>query len=215
MNSPDINSYYVYSRISPHRLHQLTFMFIVLTGACFCVSWLIDMKSIWELYIGVALLLTWSGAQLFIRIKKRMSYPAYQTFKENLGYPLKGWETFLADPKILKAQHWVKECSVQVVVTENADEQSKKYINDALFLFTKTANERFYRGPLGGDGRHRWKVGKGTTAAGSADVAVTGDLYALLNDYLKSIQQKTNCIREVNVLYKGEPQYVKFRNGAY
>ena len=143
-----------------------------------------------------------------------MSYKTYKHFREHLGFAVNNWDLLAKNEQLFKAGYWALKSSVEVVLKPGVSNNDKKFIEDALFLFTTEANKRFYKA-IYGSGRSEWTFEHDLKVIGSADGAVTGDMYTLLQKYLKPIQQNTGCIISVNIIWDEDIRFVKVSPRAY
>ncbi|CAN5906844.1 hypothetical protein BH11BAC7_BH11BAC7_22300 [soil metagenome] len=207
------DSFYVWSRIYPGRVSWIMWILVGITGTVIIPESFRD-KSKWELYIGIALVSAAVLRYISVQLMKRVTYSTYKNFLSELNFRVNDWSNLEKFPDLMKRQYWAFDCSIAVEVRPTATDADKKYVHDALFLFTGLANERYYRGTKG-NGPKKWKFEKELELAGSADGAVTGDMYVLLYDYLRGVQEKCGCIEVVNLSWGKEVDYVKFQKGAY
>jgi hypothetical protein len=183
------------------------------SGLMLTLMSLTEKNGKWEFYAGLLLMAVFLVKYISTQLMKLLTYKTYKTFREHIGFSVNGWDSLVKNPDLMKAQFWAFNSSVEVVMKPTASEDDQTFVRDALFLFTTESNNRFYKGR--DDGRIKWKVEKTLKAVGSADVAVSGDIYNLLQNYLKPIHQKTGCIQSVNVVWDDNVRYVKFSKGAY
>jgi hypothetical protein len=207
------DSFYVYSRIYPNRFNWMLWSLVGGSGIVLVITSMREKNGKWECYAGLVLVAVFLSRYISIQLMKLLTYKTYKTFREHIGFSVNGWDSLVKNPELMKAQFWALDSSVEIVMKPTASENDRTFVKDALFLFTTEANQRFYKGS--NDGRTKWKVEKPLHAVGSADVAVSGDIYNLLQNYLKPIHQKTGCIQSVNVVWDENVQYVKFSKGAY
>ncbi len=73
-------------------------------------------------------------------------------------------------------------------------------INDALVLFAKDANSHFYETVWGKMESSHWKFVHALKIKGDANREVMGDMYHLIQVYLKPIHQKHPVIKSVRIV---------------
>jgi hypothetical protein len=207
------DSFYVYSRIYPNRFNPILWSLVGGSGLVLALMSMREKNGKWEFYAGLLLIGIFLLKYISVQVMKLLTYKTYKTFREHIGFSVDGWDSLVKNPELMKAQFWALNSSVEVEMKSTASENDRTFVQDALFLFTTESNMRFYKGS--NDGRIKWKIEKPLRAVGSADVAVSGDIYNLLQKYLRSIHQKTGCIQSVNVVWDENVQYVKFSKGAY
>jgi hypothetical protein len=212
--SVDENSYDVYKKIYPFRPDWIIWTFTFFVGFFLLLSWWLRYKYDWELYAAAVLMSITCLRYSVHFIKRIISYKKFKYFYEHLDFNVDGWKLLFRNPDILKAQHWAIDCYIEIIPVQSISAENKKYLNDALFLFTINAQNRFYKSFLF-NGRKEWKTEHDLKATGSIDVAVIGDIYVFLNDYLKNIQHKYKIIDTVKIHVDDRIQFIKFNKGAY
>ncbi|CAN5906864.1 hypothetical protein BH11BAC7_BH11BAC7_22310 [soil metagenome] len=195
-------SFHAYSRIFPGGFNFGTWVLlcipaIVLIGLYFFS----DDTGIWALYAGAFLIGVFLVRWLFDFIQKLATFNSYKNFTSSLGFQLEGWEMLGAYPKQLSYRSWSGKSTVEVILKETITREQTKLVKDALFLFNSRANGKFYEAEMGGDGRTKWDFVNGLKVLGSSDINVIGDMYTLINDHLKSVQQKYHSIVVVKVKF--------------
>jgi len=201
INSPlDPFSFYVYSRIFPSGFRMILWIFFVLTIGTVCIFlYLLEDTSVWFLYIGLGLINLFFLRLIIEQLRKIWTYKTYKNFKTNLPFQLQGWKNISKNPDLLHPQNWSFDCSIEVILNKEANEFDYQKINDALTLFISGANKHFYKAWLS-DGRKKWSLENQLNATGSADITVIGEMYTLVQDYLKSIHEKYPVVEIVKII---------------
>ena len=204
------DSFYVYSRIYPSKFRLMLWIFFAAgTGIAFLMTWALNEADIWSLYVGLAMIGIFLIRWTIEWIMKLATYNTYKNFRKHLPFTLEGWEKLGTQRDQLKLQHWGHDCAVEVTVKNGTSEADIKRINDALMLFTANANRQFYEGQFGSDGRKKWDFKHVLKVTGSADVGVIGEMYKLVQVYLKSIHQQYPVIEKVHVVLSDDISEVK------
>lgn len=195
-------SFYIWSRIFPRGYNFILWMLLGIVGVSFVgFYFLLGDEAIWLIYLGTVcagiFLLRWTIEFL----RKVSTYSAYKKFPDTLGFKLEGWDELGSYPLQLKFRHWSKNTTVEIVLSGSASKTQISYLRDALFLFMSKANEKFYEAEMGRDGRKNWEYNNALKIAGSSDREVIGEMYILLNDYLKGIQAKHSSISIVKIKF--------------
>lgn len=198
----DAYSFYTYSQISSVKFNFILWMLLSVPGIAFLILYFLsDDFGAWSLYAGIicfgVFFIRW-----FIDLAQRIfTFNTYVNFPTYLGFKLEGWDSLGSYPKQLVKREWSKNSTLEISVNADAKDVQLKLINDALYLFVSRANEHFYEAEAGGDGRTQWKISKTLKVNGSSDVYVIGEMYTLINVYLKSIQEKHPVIVTVKIKF--------------
>lgn len=198
-------SFKVYRRICPGRINVMLWFMLNVPALVFYLLYYLDPDyGIWMLYTGFSFtgvfLLRWS----IDFIQTMLTYKEYKNFLSGLGYKVEGWEQLGSRPNQLNRFYWSYQSFIGVELKEGENKAHAKLIDDALFLFTVNANKFFYEARFGGDGRKKWETVDERKVMGSSNIGVIGQMYVLLNVYLKSIQEKYQLISVVRVYFDSE-----------
>lgn len=210
----DENSYEVYKKIYPFRPDWIIWTFTFFVGFFLLLSWWLRYKYDWELYAATGFMGVTCLRYSIHYIKKITLYKKFKYFYDHLDFNAEDWKLLFRNPDILRAQNWAIDCYIEIIPLQNISAESIKVLNDALFLFTLNAQNRFYKS-FPSNGRKDWKIESDLKITGSIDVAVIGDIYILLNDYLRNIQLKNKSIDAVKIHVDDRIQFIKFNKGAY
>jgi hypothetical protein len=207
----DAFSFYTYCKIFPGGFNLVVWMLLCVPGMVLLgLYFFSDDTGAWAMYAGAACIGMFILRWCIDFLQKIFTYSSYKNFTASLGFPLEGWNTLGAYPKQLNEGEWSKKSTVEVVMKGNGTAAQPKLIKDALYLFNTRANKKFYEAAAGRDGRTSWDFVHALKVTGSSDKQVTGEMYTLINVYLKSIQEKYHTIASVKVnfdpeIFKVEP----------
>lgn len=196
----DAFSFYTYRKIYPGGMNFMLWFLLCVPALTLLIIYFTDNETgKWALYSGIVcfgiFLIRWI-IDFFLKIT---TYRKYKSFAETLGFRLEGWEKLGSYPLQLKTFYWSKKTSVEIFLKEDAKEEKIRVLKDALYLFVKSANEKFYEAEIGGDGRDKWTNVHSLKVNGSSNVAVISHLYKLINVYLRSVQDEFYVIDSVKV----------------
>lgn len=197
------DSFQVYRKIFPTRFNIFLWLVIFFVPAMVVILiWLLDDSlGIWALYAGLASISLFILRIIVEFFRKVFTYKTYKHFIHQLPFPLEGWEKIGANPKLFKDNtYWADDCSVEVFLIDRTEGLYIKMINDALVLFAKDANSHFYATPMGKMESSHWKFVHALKIKGDANKEVIGDMYRLIQVYLKPIHLKHPVIMSVRIV---------------
>jgi len=210
-NQKNVTSLYVYSRICPIHFSSITWVLIGGAGFVIALMSLLEKDNQWITYVGLLLLLVSISRFLFRRIIILTSYSTYKNFKSLLDFDLSGWETIPIEAGVLNSDHWAINCSIEIDIRENNNPLNLNIISDALVIFKENANSRFYSGSHGADARKKWNLDGPLKISGSASRLVIGDIYEIIQVYLKAIHKESRIIKKVTIDWGDTVEYIKFK----
>lgn len=197
------DSFRVYRKIFPSKFKPFLWVIIFIVPAAIVILiWLLDDSlGIWALYAGLVSISLFILRIIIEFLRKVFTYKTYKNFISKPPFPIEGWEKIGSNPKLFKdSTYWADDCSVEVFLFDTTGGPHIKMINDALVLFAKDANSHFYATPLGKMESSHWKFVHALKIKGDANKEVIGDLYKLIQFYLKPIHQQYPVIQSVRVV---------------
>lgn len=200
----DAFAFYTWSKIFPGRFNFMLWFMLLVPATVFFIIYFSEDDSRWALYTGSVFVSVFLFRWLYDFIQRVLGFGAYKTFRDSLGFRLKGWETLGTFPKQLDDRYWSVRSKVEIFLHEFATAEQKKLVQDAVFLFMSAANKKFYEAEPGGDGRVKWGPKNAIKVYGSSDAAVIGEMYRLIHVYLRSIHQRYPVISSVNITFDPE-----------
>ncbi|MBC8110009.1 MAG: hypothetical protein H7Y04_03010 [Verrucomicrobia bacterium] len=199
-------SWRIYSRIYPGRLNHLVWFLGVLTLAfsSFILYWITP--SSWALYAGLFL----SGAFL-IRMGiyfavKLLSFNKFKNWRKTLPFDVQGWDSLGQKEDFPNYTTWDTHVQIEIKVKPQITSEIYSLIDDACFIFISEANKCYYepepvQAGFFGEIRHKWRLDNERILHGSANASVLGEIYLLINRYLRSIHQKYQIITSVHIQF--------------
>jgi hypothetical protein len=196
----------VFHRIYPHSpnffLFTLLPLLLFVTGL---VLWYIDKRNFrvlmpWLFILPAISVCTW----LIYFIRERIDYRHYKIWRNDLGFPVHGWDHLGESPKFPQWKFWDRNTIMTVQVKTNADNATRKLLTDLLYLCGVNANKTFYEADqvqpgAAGDLRYKWQITGEYEISGSANSSVMGELYLCIDRQLRALHQTTNVIESVTI----------------
>lgn len=198
----------VFHRIYPHNPNILLWVMLPLILAI--TGWVmmyLDWKRWqWMLPYAIGITLIPVLVYVFTRIREMIDYITYRTWRNNLGFPVNGWDRLGQSPNFPRLQYWDASLIVEVRLKPAAGADTVRLVDDLLFLFTKAANSCFYvadqvQAGLAGDIRNKWIKSGYLEVAGSADGGVMGELYLFIHKKIRALHQGTGLVEAVNLKF--------------
>jgi hypothetical protein len=209
-------SWKVFSSIYPHQPNLLVWLGLPLILAV--VGWVLigtdttKYGRLWPYALAVTSIPF--ARYLILQIQKWADYPRYKEWQSKLGFQVYGWDYLGSIKNFPRTQYWNDLLIITIQVRPTASQQTIDLINDALYLFTRSANEAFYEADQvqagrAGDTRKRWTIAEKLIASGSADGLVMGELYVFVSKQLHAIHQQTNAIESLRLNFSKSVYEIK------
>jgi hypothetical protein len=195
-------SFSTWSKIFPGHMNVPLWAMLCVPGIVCVIFYLIDGDE-WALYVGPGLIAVFLLRWLIEYLRKLATHATYKNFPRTLGFELKGWEKVGAYTNQLKYRHWSDNTTIQIFVFEHAGQSELKAIKALLDAFIVKSKKHFYHR----DSETNWAYNGSLIIKGSSDANVIGDIYTLINEQLKNLNEKKKIIRAVSVQFDPQVRY--------
>lgn len=198
-------SFYVFHRIYPYYYNFFLWFFMVFTlGIVALFLYFFETSDERVLYAGIFFCSAFALRLLVFWTVKLFRFRYYKNWRKDLPFELTGWENLGSSKNLPASRVWDRYTEVKVILKSNAIAMEKQLVKDAVYLFCTRSNEWFYtanqvQAGYAGDIRVKWEMTDEHTAKGSANGPVLGCCYLLVDQYLRAIQNKYDCIARVEV----------------
>ncbi|MBN2570788.1 MAG: hypothetical protein JXA68_01560 [Ignavibacteriales bacterium] len=136
-----------------------------------------------------------------------LGYIKFRSFFNNLSFPLNGWIELLNTDKFKKFQYW-RETSI--IINYKQEKDIPDNVKNALYtILIDKANSNFYTPESSYDPRKEWHKTDNNNLRGSLNSAVTGDFYLFLKNDLVPLNEKYDCIANIEIQIQSEPYEVE------
>ncbi|MCX6318751.1 MAG: hypothetical protein NTW29_15840 [Bacteroidetes bacterium] len=156
----------------------------------------------WLFALPALTIITW----LYYSVREWIDYKHYKTWRNDLGFPVHGWDHLGESPKFPQWKYWDRNTIFRVQLKPNADQSTKKLVTDLLYLCTVQANKTFYEADqvqpgAAGDLRYHWQHSGEYEISGSANSSVMGKIYLSIDRHLRALHQTTGLIESVTLQF--------------
>lgn len=202
-------SFKVFSSIYPRGFSYLIWILGVL-GAAFLLLftfWFIY-KEKFVLYTALSLIALFMIRLIIHLIALIRSFNDFRDFFSSTPFKIIGW-TDLMQTNFPKSSYWYLD-TIIVIKHKNNSPDGIRLMDDALTIFKDRVNKLFYEANkslvgFSSDPRIKWKTVGLLEIGGSMSSLIAGEIYYLMKDYLKPINQQHECIEEFKIIVKGKP----------